>query len=260
MSAWAEMPWVLAVGASGDPAGTTLAQYSARGIPQIPDSGPDVIADGVSLLPPHPTGTSFAAPKVTFGAVICAAVIEQLRFHVEQIRGAEPHGIPLVGHAYIDAEFNDDPLPMPPRTPVPALPPQAVDAEALASAVGLLDDAGLSVELTVTPERLRWMLLASAQPMPRFGPHEVGAGFFSRERLLDSLGRFTGAQLAWLAAPQPPGSEALRSLAQRSILVASELEALADVVFSTAPVWRFDWSTGAFAMRAEASPADVAAV
>src|SRR5207247_823644 len=33
MSAWAEMPWVLAVGATADAVGATLATYSSRGVP-----------------------------------------------------------------------------------------------------------------------------------------------------------------------------------------------------------------------------------
>jgi hypothetical protein len=253
MSAWAEMPWVLAVGATGDPAGTTLANYSARGITGIADSGPDVVAYGASVFDPNKLGTSFAAPRVSGGAVLCAAIIEQLRFQIERQRGAQVHGIPLVGWALVD-EFGDDPLPMPPRLAVPALPPIGVDEEALASSLKLLDAEQIELDLTVTPNRLRWMLVSSAQPMPRFGQHEVGAGFYSEEGLHDWFAGFSGAHLGWLAAPAVPGSETLRALSEFRLLVPDELTRLHQVIRDTAPVWRFDVRTGALQMRPEEMP------
>ena len=89
--------------------------------------------------------------------------------------------------------------------------------------------------------------------VPRFSPHEVGAGFFDRDHLIAWLGNFTGAQLAWIAAPHAPGSAALRSLSELKIFVEPELETLADVVADTAPIWRYDVRTGALSMRGELS-------
>jgi hypothetical protein len=253
MSAWAEMPWVLAVGATQDAAGTRLAEYSGRGIQQIADSGPDIVAFGESIFTPEEFGTSFAAPRVARGALLCTAVVEQLRFRLQQLRGdAELRGVPLIGLGLLDV-FGDAPLPMRLRMPVPALPPLAVDGEALAKVVSALDESSIALDFAPTPARLRWMLQASAQPMPSYGPHEVGVGFYSEERLLEWLAAFNGAQLAWVfgTGNAPAGSEALRALSDVRPLIADEIEKLARVVGDTMPVWRFDWKTGAFSMRGD---------
>lgn len=102
VSAWARVPWVLAVGATEDPDGTRLADYSATGRSNVPGSGPDVVAYGVSSISPHPVGTSFAAPRVTFLARLVSAAICQLRREVRVQQGERPQGVPLIGCGFLE--------------------------------------------------------------------------------------------------------------------------------------------------------------
>src|SRR3990172_7974647 len=93
MSAWAEAPWVLSVGATEDEKGTTLADYSSKGVRDDPDSGPDVVAYGRSTLSPYPEGTSFAAPRVSLYGMICAAAMLELRHAFQVASGEEVQGV-----------------------------------------------------------------------------------------------------------------------------------------------------------------------
>jgi hypothetical protein len=253
MSAWAEMPWVLAVGATDDPAGTLLAPYSSAGIQGVPESGPDLTAYGRSALDVEKMGTSFAAPRVTGHAALMAAVVWQLAHAAQRATlGAEAQGIPVVGWGIVD-DFGTDAVPMEERLQVPALPPVAVDAEPMTRTLAMLRQRGVASEITVTPERLRRMLLAACRPISQYGPNLVGAGFISEETVYDWLEDFSGAHFAWLFSERPPGSEALRDLADLHLLDRKGLELLRAFVMRCAPVWRYDWRAGAFSMRATAT-------
>ncbi|MDY6946148.1 MAG: S8 family serine peptidase, partial [Pseudomonadota bacterium] len=93
LSAWARQPWVLSVGAAEDEAGRQLADYSSRGVASDPDSGPDLVACGVSRLDGESVGTSFAAPRVTQFAVIVASALLQLRTALQVASGRDVEGI-----------------------------------------------------------------------------------------------------------------------------------------------------------------------
>ena len=255
MSAWAEMPWALAVGATDDPAGTLLARYSSAGIEGVPASGPDLTAYGRSELDCEVDGTSFAAPRVTGHAAFLAAVVWQLAHAAPARAPAGPtqtQGIPIVGWGVID-EFGADRMPVEERLEIPALPPLAVDGDALGRTLTILAERGVPSDVTSNPERLRRMLLAACRPISQYGPHLVGAGFISEETVYDWLADFSGAHFAWLFSDKPPGSEAMRDLANVRLFDRGSLELLRKFVMRSAPVWRFDWKSRGFAMRATAS-------
>ncbi|MEO5678173.1 MAG: S8 family serine peptidase, partial [Acidimicrobiales bacterium] len=248
MSAWALPTWVLAVGASEDRTGAVLADYSSRGIPSQPGTGPDLVAFGRSAVPPHPRGTSFAAPRVAGLARLVAAAICQLGREVRLAEGGAPEGVPLVGYGMIDtfgSEIWQDE-----RGPVPflALPVLGVDAGAVHELVTIAKAAGITVDVAGTPQLLRDLVVGSARPMPGYEPHEVGAGFVDRAAVLDHLGRVTGADVVrWFGSGDAdPGVAA--ALAGPKVFVREELDRLADVLGMTGPVWPYDYTRGRVAL------------
>jgi hypothetical protein len=132
------------------------------------------------------------------------------------------------------------------------MPPVAIETPALAETLQILATDEIVPDFSVTPSRLRQMLLASVRPMPRYGAHEVGAGFFSRKALLGWLGELTGAHLVWLTGDRQPPRDRLLRLAELQLFTAEAIEQLADLVQATGPIWRFDWVTEEFSMRQDA--------
>ena len=89
MSAWAQPPWVMAVGRRQMTRADKCSQASIQdvGVPEVSDSGPDVVAWGRSFIDPTRKGTSFAAPRVSYSALRCAAAILYLA-HSARLREA----------------------------------------------------------------------------------------------------------------------------------------------------------------------------
>src|SRR5205814_9866194 len=113
---------------------------------------------------------------------------------------------------------------------LPALPAAAIDEQALAGAIRLLNDYDLGLALP-TPAILRRMLLASARPVPGASRESVGAGFISRQTTLAYLARFSGSDLAALAAPRRVESQ-----------IVTDLTALRLVDRDTLPPLVYEWS------------------
>lgn len=178
MSAWAEAPWVVAVGATGDEAGNQLAAYSSVGVPGIPASGPDLVSFGQSELDFNVQGTSFAAPRVARSAAVLASAILTLRHFVQRLLEQTVEGIPAVGVAYIDAEI----YPVDEPWMFRALPAAGVAEDSLKSALGLIQKAGRNVSVNVGPAVLRQLLAWSARPVLAEAPHEVGLGLSTTTR------------------------------------------------------------------------------
>lgn len=246
MSAWAEMPWVLAVGATADPEGRELAPYSSRGVPGSPESGPDLVAYGESTyrestLEPRPSpGTSFAAPAVTGLALIAAAAALQLRHCWPGARDPS-EGIRLVGIGFVDKEFEELRREV---VPAAALPVVGPDPDAVASVASIVAENGLAVGVRGTPEVVRRLVVGAARPMPGHGPHEVGAGFVSGPLLLSHLTSLTGADVVALFSADPLPASVAAELARRRVFDPEALELLAAVAHKTAPHWAYDFRTG----------------
>ncbi len=206
VSAWAQPAWVLAVGASDDEAGTRLADYSSRGVPGDPTSGPDLVAYGRSAVPNYPEGTSFAAPRVTGLALICAAALLQLR-HASRAHLGLDEGIPVVGAGMIDT-FGDE-IWDPPKgaEELPALPLAGPDRESVTRAVEMAAAEGITVDVQVPPPLLRALLIGACRPMPGYEPHQVGSGFIDLSGVLRLLGSLSGAELVGWFGDRPMSPE-----------------------------------------------------
>ncbi len=200
MSAWAQAPWVISVGATDSEVGGKLCQWSSVGSPDSPFSGPTVVAYGRSDIQPFPWGTSFAAPRVSRALRLLAAYCLTLRYFVHAEKKLQPiEGIPLVGYGMID----DDQLATfwQRSQKLPALPRKGIDTNALSKILSVLDNKGIKPEIWPSPERLRQMLILSAQPMPGYESYQVGHGFISDETVRSFLEKFTGADFATLFCP-----------------------------------------------------------
>lgn len=238
MSAWAQAPWVLAVGATSDEEGTTLADFSSRGRPGVEGSGPDLVAYGRSDVAPHPMGTSFAAPRVTALARLITAAMAQLGRGLRVARGAEDHGVPLVGSAILD-DFGDELTDHGVEyLPLIALPLVGVDKDVVGR---YIESTPQGVDVRITPDWLRSFLLDCATPMGGYAAHEVGRGFIDVDRVIGALSRVTFADLdRWFGTPSPTGHPA----AQLRPFVADGLAMLDGLVRRSGPSVRYDYRTG----------------
>jgi catechol 2,3-dioxygenase-like lactoylglutathione lyase family enzyme len=236
MSAWAEAPWVVAVGATADEAGRQLANYSSVGTPNIPDSGPDLVSYGASELDYRTVGTSFAAPRVARCTAVAASALFTLRHFIQKARGEALTGIPISGVAYIDMEIHpvDEPWPM------RALPAAGIDEKALAATLAKLDAMGVTIDLQVGPDVLRQVAFAAAREMS-YPQYEVGHGFLNYDTLLSFLGSFSGAHLAWLFGQPRPGSEQLAALAGDLLFDRAVLPDLFSVWRQATVIWAWDY-------------------
>ena len=241
MSAWAQAPWVLSVGATSDAEGTTLAGYSGRGVSGDPQSGPDLVAWGRSEIAPHPIGTSFAAPRVTYCAMICAAAILELRHGVQVATNQQIEGVRLVGAGFIDSwgtAIWADPFP---RMPVPALPVIGLQMDGIAQVARVATTHGIELDVRGSAGMLRALLLAAAQPVAEYGPHEVGAGFVSAEIVLDHLATLTGAEVLEMFGAAALTDEVRAEASRFHVFDRGQLGTLAQIVAATSPQWRYDW-------------------
>jgi len=132
---------------------------------------------------------------------------------------------------------------MPPALPIVGLLPE-VGAELVAMTVR----AGLHLDLTVRSGLVREFLLAAATPMPRYGSHEVGAGFLDESRMVAWLSTRTALDLVqWFSRPEVDPraiDERVRNqLADTRVFDADGLGLLAQLVRSTGPVFFYDWRT-----------------
>lgn len=230
VSPWARGEWVLSVGASADPEGTELADYSSRG-----DPGPDLIAygtiqDGGRVL----TGTSYAAPRVCAMARLVTAAFAQLGRQVRLAAGAPPHGVPLVGFAVVDDFGTGVWMRHLGLTVAAALPIVGVDTDAVAALTRVV-----TLDVVATPFLLREILLSAATPVPGRGPFEVGAGFVDDARVIRRLAAVNGSDLArWFG-----GGVADPGLAEIRPFDADQLAVLNLVLQATGPAYSYDYRT-----------------
>lgn len=249
MSAWAEAPWVLSVGATSDPDGLHLADYSSRGSPGNPESGPDLVAWGSSSLDIEMVGTSFAAPRVSVFAMICTAAILQLRHAVQVVHQKDIQGIRLVGCGFVDnygSEMFYDPEP---RNELPGLPVVGPIFDNIAEIASAALSADVSLDIRGNEGILRKMLLEAARPVPGYQQHEVGAGFLDEGIFLDYLASLNGADLLATFATGEVKPQLSAIAAEFKLFDRSELDVLARLVGDTAPVWKFDWRSQRWGSR-----------
>jgi hypothetical protein len=208
MSAWAEAPWVIAVGATADPLGRQLADYSSVGEPSRP-SGPHVVAYGVSDVDPHPIGTSFAAPRVSGALAVFASMLLTLRHENERLgKGKNRNGIPVVCVGLVDeglAEFRREAAPR-------ALPSVGVDRKNLRAVRQRLKQYGSELDIWPTANALRGLLFHVATPLPQYHDFEVGAGFIGPQEVRRVVRQIDGEILAALFAEPRPADSELESL------------------------------------------------
>lgn len=253
-SAWARAPWVLGVGsAEVDGAGRVdLAPSSSRGTAAQGGSGPFVVADGRSAVPPHPFGTSFAAPRVAgLAADICAAVLQLLR--VARAVAGDPAdlGVPLVAPLVVDTFSGGDWYPGPARAPLRALPllgptpaAQAVFARLATGPAGpLAPTAGAGV--------IAQVLAVSARPVPGREAHEVGHGYVDREGVVGAVTRITAAGWLTLLGAPARADELPPALAAAPLLDEAGVRDLFAVADAAMPVVMLDRTTYEMAARAE---------
>ncbi|TFC83303.1 hypothetical protein E3T23_02740 [Cryobacterium cheniae] len=243
LSAWARAPWVLSVGATADETGSKLAPYSAIGTRDEPNSGPDLVADGRSYVAPHPEGTSFAAPKVTYLVRVIVAAICQLGREIRVQEGADPHGVPLVGYGIVDRFGSSIWTNARELVPITALPVVGIDPTAVAACLAVARHAGAVLDVIGTPKIVRSLLLEAARPMPGYDVHQVGAGFVNTNAVLDRLAEISGLQVVRLfgGAGISLTHEAANELAALRPFDARQLRELAGIISVTGPQFAYDY-------------------
>lgn len=197
LSPLARLPWTIAVGATSDPEGTMLFPKSSIGeVGSKRGEGVSVVAYGENSFVPGEFGTSFAVPRVVEYLLLLTSFILQLRAVAETRRTGLLGGVPLLQRISIDKGFvGFDPRP---TLPLPMIPRLGVNKEAVNTTLDALSAAGLAPRIDTNPSVIRSMLIASAKPMDRYKPHEVGFGFVSQSSTIEYLSQFTGLELAEL--------------------------------------------------------------
>lgn len=237
VSAWAEPSWVVSVGATADPAGERLLASSSRGVRNDPQSGPDVVAYGASALDQSRFGTSFAAPRVTFCAMVIAAVYLHVQQAWNRVIGMPEQGISLVGYGIIDEGFPAGR----PMVPADGLGQSVIATSTLVDALAAVRATQPSFSVHGSPTMLRRLLLAAARPIDGVSSHQVGAGFLSQELVVDYLASSSiGDVIGWFA---DVNSTHVSSGADRPAFDRSGLESLVNEVDLTYPTWRYDHQT-----------------
>jgi hypothetical protein len=241
MNPWALSEGVLSVGAMQDAA--TLWSGSSRGSSKGSMKGPDVVASG-TLSNPDDIGTSYAAPRVAYLCLVCAAVIAELRCALLEIQGVMA-GVPCQALAIIDIPAEATEIEMNavvPYVDIPALPllglrRELVDESFRRVALGANKDLG--VPLSVLGDIVR----KSASSLPGYGPAEVGNGLVSEDGLLRYLSRLTMAEVVtWFVRdailPDKLGCELAFDK--------NGLQQLASIVKMTRPLYLWDIRNRAF--------------
>jgi Subtilase family len=238
MSAWAEAPWVVAVGATTAEDGDTLARYSSVGYAGLPDTGPDIVAWGSSTVDQRVRGTSFAAPHAALQVLVFAAAFETLRHCYERLAGQSVFGIPLMGVGLVDSDFRYE---RKDRIDARALPVIAVNEQAFEDGLTEIDRVGITLDPTVTPARLRFVLEASARALPPHGRHEVGYGFVGDDQTIAALEAMTAAHLADVFGDRTLTAEIREELGRYVLFDSAELPTLFEWTRRTAPAWQADF-------------------
>lgn len=232
VSPWAEPGWVVAVGATADEALTTEASWSARGTPDDPSIGPDLLAWGADLMSDKSQGTSFAAARVTRMLALIRAFLLQIAADLDR-RAGRPFGVPLVGFVVLDRGF--DPAAFP-RLDWPALPVLVLGDTAWDG----IDDhlrgqlAGTLTGSTV-PVLARSVLMEAAGRCTPPGAR-LSAPALSIEFLVRYLSAMTAADLIALAGDRsvPP------AVSGAPLFRPDDVDRLRVLVDNSAPIWLWD--------------------
>lgn len=194
LSQWAVADWVIAVGATADEDGSTLAESSP--------AGADLVAWARSGVEPYKEGTSFAAARVSRELVSITAFALLVDRAASIARGRPDAGVPPVTLGVVDSGFAKEVLEYLLRNhfPLNALPLDGILTSGVAEALSLLDDEGAQCDTTANPKRLRRLLECSARP----GDPDLqgwGCGFVSHVTTETYMRGFSGADLAAAYAP-----------------------------------------------------------
>jgi hypothetical protein len=209
ISAWAEAPWVIAVGGTEDEAGTRPASYSPVGTRGVPESGPDLLAyGGNSENGVSHEGTSYAAPRVTLEIMKLCAFLELTGFSMRTIAGHREQAIPPIGYATVDHGFLDFEWE---RVSADGLVGQGINLDHLADAVRKMTAMQVELDWSATPDRLRALLYATARALP-LPAHIGGRGFVGPAETRGFLEHFSAAQFAWVCGGRRIDSGSLPSL------------------------------------------------
>lgn len=256
MSAWAQPEWVVAVGATEDEAGKKLWPRSSRGLSDVAESGPDVLAYGRSSVASRPYGTSFAAPRVAYGALFATAILLYLRNLAQRAAGGPVQGIRLAAWCICDRFKEGDPSVRPPRQPVNVLPELgSLESSPASEAFTRMVAAGWDGDLNLTegPRLVKELLLTSATEVRGLANHEQGAGFFSPEGLRELIATLTAEQWLFLLGLTEHAGE-LGDLRTRPLLEPEDLDEIATLVASCEQTLSVDWPTGKYTVRPDVTP------
>lgn len=167
LNPWSVAPWVIGVGAATKD-GKKLADFSSRGIPGDELYKPTLVAPGVDIKSIDDTivsGTSFACANTSAAA---KNIVGFMREHFgfkdldSGVRTWEFKGRRIAKLDIISEDYK-----------------KTIEFE-----VGTTD--------SLSPTKIKELLIQCALPMPEYQTHEVGAGFLSAELIIGGFGDYAG--------------------------------------------------------------------
>lgn len=244
LSPLARLPWTIAVGAASDEAGTRRHPSSSIGrAGDDPDLGVTITAYGENPHVPGTYGTSYAVPRAVAQVLTLTSFLLQIRRVDETNRTGLLGGVPLLQRFTVDMGFRDfDPRP---SLPLSMIPNVGINQSAVQTCLGILQAAGIALEVEPSPAVIRKMLIETARPVPGAESFEVGAGFVCKDTTMDYLRRFDGERLAELFVDGSLLDDALRSQLRRHLLADdSQLDILEELSRRSSLSLCIDFRTG----------------
>jgi hypothetical protein len=251
VSAWAQVPWVVAVGATDSEDGGALLSRSSRGLPDQPGTGPDVVAYGASALNPSVRGTSFAAPRVACCAVLATAALLFLRHLAQRTAGGPVEGIRLLGMCCAD-RFGSPPWYVgPPRLPIGVLPDlsQFTASNNALEVFKRLHTSNWDGQLRLGPQLARNLVKQSARPLEGYAEYQQGAGFVSETGMRDLLAQLNAQRWLELLGLQAHAQSLPSNLRSEPMFSTAAIDQLHTVVRSSMQLVMIDWPTGRWQFR-----------
>jgi hypothetical protein len=201
MNAWARSSAVISVAATTGAEGGVLAEFSSVGSKHQRHIHPTVAAYGASALNEEKKGTSFAAPRVCRQLVSLGSYWQGLVARNEALRG-RLEGIPLPWIFFVDRRIDNNYMHRPSPL-LPALPRAGIDIEALQYLLRRYERvSGRWLDVSMTPRRLKRLLMTSARSLPGLSQREIGAGFVNDHTTLDQLCSLTAADFLRILEPR----------------------------------------------------------
>lgn len=202
---WCWPEWVICVGAY-DPANNGVADFSARGAPDRPDSWPDVVADGIDVIGPYPANKAKSAQRKRYDEANARfrELIPREKWDVYTLESGTSQATALVSAAaaqilhflkglIADTSSSATGRPLFSLTASPERVGASVAARPRLTGTAMVQADGSVIyeyPLDLPWKMVKQLLVDTALPLDGAKPYEVGAGLVNNAYVQQQFGQF----------------------------------------------------------------------